>query len=603
MTSYAAQLSCANCTATDGISQVCSECGQLCCTVCSREPVDRISVFNAPYILCGMCFESNSIATTLGQCEQHHGRYLYLYCLTCDMQICCDCFILLADHKRHTIDSVETIYRQKLLETVEKFQEIPRRLKLIDWNAIRQVDTNLEIVEYMEKRILMEVHDLVQQRTASLLSLTTEKKEALVRIKEIVSRTEMQQLEAMKQIRELNTSNFLRLQQSLHQRCEQILQDVEQLHMQPVIWDDIQCDLIPVCKMHLVYLDLRPDTDHPVSVEFYDDCGIQWTALFHLEPLVISLEIRPTHGTLDAFHFIAMIETCHPTRITKSVASVSFAGGMERNKLLSIGQLQHAGYLSEERFLKLRVGVRLENIVDEKKVLKTLLLEEQKVNSYSKMEKAALKEQNFILQREILQLRANACQTKVSYETLLVDKKIEHRVVKEERCTTPNSQASGSSLVSTNEDKQQLILDMKRLQVKLDGMKHAMKLMNPYAIGSFEIYRFSKESKFYSPHLTSYNGITIFVIIQPNFFNENSSAVNANICWAKGPKKNCEVFIEVVNEYEKDCIREDRVFDFSKGTSFTWKNVITHFALFNGKGGFLADDNLKIKFGLRPKLE
>lgn len=59
---------------------------------------------------------------------------------------------------------------------------------------------------------------------------------------------------------------------------------------------------------------------------------------------------------------------------------------------------------------------------------------------------------------------------------------------------------------------------------------------NPYAIGSFEIYRCSKDNKFYSPQLTSYNGVTIYVIVQPNFSTESNSDVNAYICWAKGAK-------------------------------------------------------------------
>lgn len=35
--------------------------------------------------------------------------------------------------------SIQQVYRQKLLETVEKFREIPKRLKLVDWEAVRQV--------------------------------------------------------------------------------------------------------------------------------------------------------------------------------------------------------------------------------------------------------------------------------------------------------------------------------------------------------------------------------------------------------------------------------------------------------------------------------
>lgn len=78
--------------------------------------------------------------------------------------------------------------------------------------------------------------------------------------------------------------------------------------------------------------------------------------------------------------------------------------------------------------------------------------------------------------------------------------------------------------------------------------------------------------------------------------------MNAYVCWAKGPKLRCQIFIEVVNEFEDECVREDRVFDFSKGTSFTWKSVISHYNLFRSDG-FLSDDHLKIKFGVRPAVE
>ncbi|XP_053692405.1 uncharacterized protein LOC128740860 [Sabethes cyaneus] len=605
MTSYAAQLSCASCAATNGISRTCSACRQLCCTICSREPADQISMFNAPSVLCQNCLDSSADTATLGHCELHPGRILDLYCLTCNMQICADCFIMVAEHKRHTIDSVETIYRQKLLETVEKFCEISRRLKQIDLSAVWQVNENLKIVEEVEKQILTEVCQLVQERTASLVRLTAEKKEILNRTKDVINRAKMQQLETMKEIDELNSSDFLRSQESLNVRCGQILRDIEQLHVQPVLWDDIQCDLIPVCKMQTIFLNLRPDSTlegQQISVHLIDDCGIQWTVLFYVESLTISSEIFPTQKVLDGFQFRAMVEISHTTRLKVSGASFIFGGRMERSQLISIKHLQCTGLLSDEGILKLRIGIRLENIVGENKLLKALLLEEQNANSHLKIEQATLKEQNLILQQEIAHVRFSACQSIASYEKIMTSLSKENKELKEasvERSATPNSQGSSP----TYEDKQKLISDMKRLQVKLDAMKCSMKSMNPYAIGSFEIYRFSKETKFYSPHLTTYNGITIYVVIQPNFFSDNASTVNANVCWAKGPKKNCEVFIEIINEYEKDCVREDRVFDFTKGTSFTWRNVISHFALFNGKGGFLADDNLKIKFGLRPKLD
>ncbi|XP_058453408.1 uncharacterized protein LOC131431607 [Malaya genurostris] len=605
-TEYSDQRLCTSCFDAYGTCQTCTECGCLCCTSCSKEPTELISLFNAPSVLCRRCFCIRQSNEEIVHCEVHPDRCRDLYCLTCDMQICCDCFIKQSDHKRHTIDSVEVIYRQKLLETVEKFQQVPKHLKLIDWNTIRQADENLKMVEEVEQQILKDIHQLVQQQTSSMLARTAEKREILIRTKGIIGRTELQQREAMEQIQTLNTNNFLRLQESLNKRCDRILKDLEQLHLEPVRWDDIQCDLIPTCELRTVVFNISKDPvleQKPVTIHLMDGCGIQWTVMFHLGPLTIGLEMYPNQMLKD-FQFKTFVELSHATKINATGASFSFRESMARTELISIDKLHVGGYLSSDGDFILRIGVRPENILEENRLVKMLLLDQRKTKDLLLVEIAALENQNFILQADNLKAKSELNAVMASYESEVSNLKKEIAELKQaaDECpTTPTSLGSFSSS-PTDDAKQKLLLDLKRLQAKLDTMKISMKSMNPFAIGSFEIYRWSKEAKFYSPHLTSYNGITIYVVIQPNFISDTNSAVNAYICWAKGSKKKCEVFMEVVNEYEEKCVRENRMFDFSKGTSFSWKYVITHFDLFR-EGGFLGDDNLKIKFGLRPSLD
>lgn len=540
-------------------------------------------------------------------CRMHPDRFLNLYCLTCGVQICCDCFVQLPEHKRHTIDSIEEVYRMKLLETVEKFREIPKRLKLVDWEAVRQVEENLKIITEMEQRILGDVRELFQQRTAIMLGKTSEKKAVLQKTKEFVDRTEMQHRQTLESIQGLNTNDFLRLQAALNERCEGILADVAQLQVEPVRWDDIECDLLPSCKLHPIVLNVpagdKADGKKHVQIQLIDDCGIIWNTTFYIGGQTLALEMKPNRQ-LDEFHFKAIVEMSHSSRIRVSGKSFAFQGCLAKNELITLPKLTAGGFLTDTGDLNMRIGIRPENILEENDLLKALLVEQRKINAQLKVESASLKDQNFIIRGDMLRVGSDAQQEKEMLESQVV------ALTKRLKMFQHNSYAQAvkavarpDSPVSQPEDeKEKLNTDMLKLRSKLDEMKTSMKAMNPFAIGSFEIYRWSKDSKFYSPHLSSYNGVSIYVIIQPNFACDNASDVNAYVCWAKGAKMRCQIFIEVVNEYEDECVREDRVFDFSKGTSFTWKSVISHYNLYRSEG-FLSDDHLKIKFGLRPAVE
>lgn len=607
MASDAAQVICANCssvTLSESIAQ-CAECEKSCCSKCSREPNESVSLFNTPHILCLSCFRKRREQEGISCCSLHPERTLDLYCMTCEQQICCDCFILLPEHKRHSIDTVETVYRQKLLETVEKFRKIPQRLKLIDWDAIRQVDENLRIVQDVEQRVLEEINQLIRNRTAAMLGKTAEKKRVLIGIKEYVAQMEVQNRQTLEQIRGLNTNDFLRQQEVLNERCERILKDVDQLQVQSVTWEDIQCDLLPSCQLESIVLNVPLDGDQNskrIPFQLMDNCGIQWITICHIRAMSIVIEMYPGHIVGD-FNFRAVVEISHLNQMKMAVKTFPFREKLLPTELISVDELQSSGFLSKTGDIRLKIGVRSESIIEENNLLRKLLFDQRKTVGHSQMELAALKDQNFIQQGDLLRLNCEMKRLKEVHDEQVMHLKKEIKELKQAADVRPASPASSVSIPQspTEIDKQKLSCDMKRLQAKLESMRIAMKSMNPYAIGSFEIYRWSKELKFYSPHLASYNGVTIYVIVQPNF-SDNNSDVNAYICYSKGPKNKCQVFLEVLNEFEEGNIREDRVFDFSKGTSFTWKSVITHYAL-TRDGGFLVNDHLKIKFGLRPLLE
>lgn len=303
------------------------------------------------------------------------------------------------------------------------------------------------------------------------------------------------------------------------------------------------------------------------------------------------------------FNFRAVVEISHLNQMKVTQKIFPFREKLPLTELISLNELQNGGFLSKTGDIRLKIGIRSESIVEENNLLKKLLFDQRKAVGHSQMELAALKDQNFIQQGDKLRLNCELKRLKEIHDEQVMLMRREIKELKQMADARPSSPASSVSVPPspTDIDKQKLSCDMKRLQAKLESMRITMKSMNPYAIGSFEIYRWSKETKFYSPQLASYTGVTIYVIVQPNF-SDNNSDVNAYICYSKGPKNRCQVFLEVLNEFEESNIREDRVFDFSKGTSFTWKSVITRYAL-TRDGGFLVNDHLKIKFGLRPLLE
>ncbi|XP_055597959.1 uncharacterized protein LOC129747676 [Uranotaenia lowii] len=597
-------LSCNHPQASGNPFLVCSVCSQECCLKCYREPSEMVSIFSSPVILCRSCFRAKQEVadSNTNCCPFHPGRFKDLYCVTCSVFICCDCFLQQADHKRHAIDSAEVVYKDKLMETVENFRKIPEKLQAMSCSASRQLDENLNIIQDVERQIMLEVHGLFQSGLADTMRKTEEKKKTLLKTKELVQQIENQYRQTVELIQKMKTADILRTQEALNKRCEQLLKDCDSLQVAPVRWDDLKCDLIPVCKLQRIVLNIPQDTPPEgitvPTIILYDESGIQWKTVFHISPQAVYLEMAP-NMLLNEFRFKAVVEISHATHLKVVGKSFSFLSTLARNELISMETLNNCGFLTDARDLMLRVGIRAESIVEENDLLRMLLTCQRKATDAL----TGLKKHNFVLQSDILRLRCEIDHLRaVSQEQIsTLQKNNTELKLKAEEVQTSGSSSSGEGGTPTKQDfyKQNLLLDMRRLQAKLETMKITMKSMNPFAIGSFEIYRWSKESKFYSPQLTTYNGITIYVIVQPNFGNEKDCAVNGYVCWAKGPKKECEVFMEVVNESEQDSAREERMFDFSKGSSFYWKSIISHYVLYRN-GGFLGDDNLKIKFGVRP---
>lgn len=112
---------CCNLIPPEAEPLACSACSKPCCWKCAREPAESVSLFNAPAVICVACDAAMDLRgggkmvpkppleQGLQRCRMHPERFLNLFCLTCQVQICCDCFVVQQDHKRHTIDSIEEV--------------------------------------------------------------------------------------------------------------------------------------------------------------------------------------------------------------------------------------------------------------------------------------------------------------------------------------------------------------------------------------------------------------------------------------------------------------------------------------------------------------
>lgn len=92
------------------------------------------------------------------------------------------------------------------------------------------------------------------------------------------------------------------------------------------------------------------------------------------------------------------------------------------------------------------------------------------------MELAALKDQNFIQQGDMMRSSCEMKRLEELYEIQTMIFKRQIKLATEERPSTPGSSVN-VPLTATEVDKQKLSADMNRLQAKLETMRSAMKSM------------------------------------------------------------------------------------------------------------------------------
>lgn len=197
----------------------------------------------------------------LGDLCEEHGDVLHLFCEDDGQFICCYCELLLSrKHQGHTIISIRTcqVYKQKLLETVEKLREMENQCKSMMTSIEQQITECVEKIMHQKQKVQSDFKNLKdflhEEEKSYLWKLEKEKEKVLQKLKDNEASLEKQSQELQNHI------------QQLEEKCqgsdEILLQDVKDtLKRSSAIKLDlpepVSLNLEIMCNVSKLYFDVK----------------------------------------------------------------------------------------------------------------------------------------------------------------------------------------------------------------------------------------------------------------------------------------------------------------------------------------------------------
>lgn len=143
-----AQGECSSCKELVENPVSCSKCQKFFCWKCFD-----VWLSFTPRTMCPLCVAE--VEKKIDCCVEH-DQELNLFCLTCGTRICSGCFLNATEHKRHQIDDLDVVYREKLTDTNEKLNEAGDVLKKFQ-TVVVTTEFNEELICKAEEALYLEL--------------------------------------------------------------------------------------------------------------------------------------------------------------------------------------------------------------------------------------------------------------------------------------------------------------------------------------------------------------------------------------------------------------------------------------------------------------
>ncbi|EAT34565.1 AAEL013204-PA [Aedes aegypti] len=356
---------CSSCKDTVANPVTCSSCDKFFCSKCFE-----VWLSLTPRTMCPGCVAEMK---KRDDCCGDHDQVLNLFCLTCGTRICSGCFLNTAGHKRHQIDDLDVVYREKLAETNGKLNEVGDVLLQFQ-SVVDTTEQNAGMICKTEDDMQTEMGQLMEKAKAEAAGWKEGKLRLCQLRKEVPIKRKLLFEELQGRINGLAKHEFIARKDELELEAAALIPNAQALYPPPIDYHDYECSLIPQCRMVPIILDNfsrhfdDPKYDVIASMDISDSSETFWTIRV----------FKGTHLTVDfsqkqllkhSLSFQLYVEIFHIDHRNTLCTMQETQSTNCHIDLIEMNQLKERGFLSKADEISLGIWIRPTSIIVERQAL------------------------------------------------------------------------------------------------------------------------------------------------------------------------------------------------------------------------------------------
>nr|XP_019549886.2 E3 ubiquitin-protein ligase TRIM37-like [Aedes albopictus] len=299
-----------------------------------------------------------------------HGKEMNLFCLTCSMIICGDCFLNGAVHMRHQIDFLETVFREKRVETRSRLNRLEEKVGVLQREA-SHCETNLALIQSAEKAVLAEIDAICEEAKMSVARMTINRKRKLEARAGFPSKKKKLTAALHNMIDQMGPTEFFQQLPGVYKQCDELMVECAPKGFHTLKFEDVGCDLVPPYEMQKFTLTNFDGTFAGWPQHLNTSCDTMWNVFLRKKESLF-VKVTPDEPEASKYPYKLLVQIPHPLDIRKSIMKTFTVHGAAReDEIVSIEQLKAEKFIRDNNELLVKIGLRPLNAITENRFLKS----------------------------------------------------------------------------------------------------------------------------------------------------------------------------------------------------------------------------------------
>lgn len=356
---------CSSCKETVDKPVTCSNCEKSFCWKCFD-----VWLSFTPRTVCPVCVAD--MKKKVESCPDH-DQELNLFCLTCGIRICSGCFLNTASHKRHPIDDLDVVYREKLADTNAKLSVVGDVLQQFK-SVVDTTEFNEGLIGKTEEDIQAELGQLLEKAKLE----TAIWKEGKMRLCGLRKEAPIKRMSLFEELQDkiscLAKHDFIAKKDELELEAAALVPNAQALFPPPIDYHDYECSLIPLCRMVPIILENfsshLEDTKYDViySIDVSDSSETFWTIRVY-KGNHLTVDFSQKQLLKHSLSFQLYVEIFHADhrktiRVMQETQSTNC-----HIELIEMDKLKEQGFLFNGNEISMAIWIRPTSIIVERQAL------------------------------------------------------------------------------------------------------------------------------------------------------------------------------------------------------------------------------------------